>query len=87
MSLSAQLSEKFDINDSVVVFSKANCPACNATISNLNNVDFKLIKIDETGGDKYIEFLRANKLLQMPVVITKSDNWTGFRPDKIMSIK
>lgn len=68
---------------SIVVYSKANCPQCTATISQLKKKDhtFEVKNVEEDTS----AYNRVSELgyRQLPVVETPKEHWAGFRPDKI----
>lgn len=67
----------------VKVLSKPSCVQCTATHKYLkqNNVEFE--SIDMTEDDSALEYAKSLGYLSAPVVITDSDHWSGFRPDKL----
>ncbi|NLS08600.1 glutaredoxin-like protein NrdH [Nesterenkonia sp. MY13] len=71
---------------SVTVYTKPACVQCNATYRALdkNGVTYKTVDISQDA--EALERVRALGYMQAPVVITDSDHWSGFRPDKISEL-
>ncbi|WP_150462378.1 glutaredoxin-like protein NrdH [Nesterenkonia ebinurensis] len=71
---------------SVTVYTKPACVQCNATYRALdkNGVTYKTVDISQDA--QALERVRALGYMQAPVVITESDHWSGFRPDKISEL-
>ncbi|WP_120004870.1 glutaredoxin-like protein NrdH [Nesterenkonia muleiensis] len=71
---------------SVTVYTKPACVQCNATYRALdkNGVTYKTVDISQDA--EALERVRALGYMQAPVVITESDHWSGFRPDKISGL-
>jgi len=88
MSVSAEAS----VNDSatntgkVIVYSKNSCVQCNATFRMLDNtgIEYQVIKIDE--DEAAYEHVKSLGFLQAPVIVTPTDSWSGFMPDKIAAL-
>jgi glutaredoxin-like protein NrdH len=68
------------------VYIKPNCVQCDQTKRMLikNGVEFSTVDIttDTEAYDKVV----AMGFMSAPVVITDTDSWSGFQPDKINSI-
>ncbi|RJN31178.1 glutaredoxin-like protein NrdH [Nesterenkonia natronophila] len=71
---------------SVTIYTKPACVQCNATYRALdkNGVTYKSVDISQ--DSEALERVRALGYMQAPVVITDSDHWSGFRPDKISEL-
>jgi glutaredoxin-like protein NrdH len=71
---------------SVTIYTKPACVQCNATYRALdkNGVTYKTVDISQ--DSEALERVRALGYMQAPVVITDSDHWSGFRPDKISEL-
>ena len=71
----------------VMVFSKPSCVQCNATYRALNSKGIAYEVIDISEEDAFIEELKAESKMQVPVVMAPGmEAWTGFRPDLIAKI-
>ncbi|QFG12864.1 NrdH-like glutaredoxin [Arthrobacter phage Mimi] len=67
----------------VTVFTKPACTQCNATYRALDKKGITYKTVDITKDADAYERLVALGYQQAPVVETSTDNWSGFRPDKI----
>lgn len=74
-------------DNQVIVYSKPSCVQCTATYRALDSkgIDYKVVDLSE--DDKALDAVKALGYLQAPVVVTGSDHWSGFRPDKIAQIR
>lgn len=68
---------------SVTVYTKPGCVQCNATYRALDKKGIAYNSVDISIDEDALNRLRAMGHQQAPVVETPTDNWTGFRPDKI----
>lgn len=70
----------------ITLYSKDNCFGCDATKRKFaeEGISYreKNVDHDEKARDKVI----ALGFMQMPVVVTDTDSWFGYRPDKIEAI-
>ena len=71
----------------VTVYSKPACVQCNATVRALDKKGIEYNVIDMSQDMDALERVRALGYMQAPVVMTDSDHWSGFRPDKISSLE
>ncbi|GHD13734.1 glutaredoxin-like protein NrdH [Zhihengliuella salsuginis] len=67
----------------VTVYTKPACVQCNATYRALDKKGVVYQSVDISQDADALERVRALGHMQAPVVVTDSDNWSGFRPDKI----
>ncbi|MFI8696674.1 glutaredoxin-like protein NrdH [Dietzia maris] len=70
----------------ITVYTKPQCVQCGATIKALEKagLDYELVDITtDTDARDYIMTLGH---LQAPVVVTDTDHWAGFRPDRIKNL-
>lgn len=73
---------------SLTIYVKNNCPQCKMTLRLMHAFKIQpnsIINISEQPD--YIPKLKQNGWRATPVVITDSTSWSGFRPDKIKSLK
>ncbi len=70
----------------VTVYTKPACVQCNATYRALDKKGIAYQSVDISQDPSAFERVRSMGYLQAPVVITDSDHWSGFRPDKINAI-
>lgn len=67
----------------ITVYTKPSCVQCNATYRALENRGLEYEIFDLSVDEKALETVKELGYLQAPVVITDTDSWSGFRPDKI----
>jgi len=70
----------------VTVYTKPACVQCNATYRALDKQGITYQSVDLSQDPEALERVRSLGYLQAPVVVTDSDHWSGFRPDKIKEI-
>ena len=65
------------------IYTRNDCVQCHATKRAMESrgYTFELINLDN--DPQAVEALRAQGFRQLPVVITDSLSWSGFRPDMI----
>lgn len=69
--------------ETVTVYTKPSCVQCNATYTRLDDRGVRYSTVDMSVDADALERVKALGYLQAPVVVTDSDHWSGFRPDKI----
>lgn len=67
----------------MTVYTKDNCVQCNATKRLLNKLDIPYTEVNVDNDSDAREFIKGLGFLQAPVVVTDSDAWGGYNPDKI----
>lgn len=67
----------------ITIYTRNHCVQCHATKRAMESrgYTFELINLDN--DPQAVEALRAQGFRQLPVVITDSLSWSGFRPDMI----
>ena len=70
----------------VTVYTKTACVQCNATFKALDKHGVEYEAVDIPVDDEAREYVMALGHLQAPVVVTGSDHWSGFRPDRIKAL-
>lgn len=68
-------------------YTKPGCSQCTATAKYFDKNEIEYKTIDISKNKKAADMLKNKGYMQLPVIITPHDTWTGFRPDKISSIK
>ncbi|WP_300345606.1 glutaredoxin-like protein NrdH [Nesterenkonia sp.] len=68
------------------VYTTPGCVQCNATFRALDNAGITYTTVDVSTDAAAVEKLRKLGHTQAPVVITETDHWSGFRPDKISEL-
>ena len=71
---------------SITVYSKPACVQCVATYKALDKQGITYSKVDITLDTEARDYVMALGYLQAPVVVTESDHWSGFRPDRIKAL-
>lgn len=67
----------------ISVYSKPSCVQCTATYRALDKQGIEYEVFDVSADEKALAAVKELGYLQAPVVVTDSDHWSGFRPDKI----
>ena len=70
----------------VTVYTKPAWVQCNATYKALDKAGIAYEKVDISIDDEAREYVLALGYLQAPVVVTDSEHWSGFRPDRIKAL-
>lgn len=70
----------------VTVYAKPLCVQCDATKRALNKAGVAYDVVDMAEDAEALARIKAMGYTQAPVVVTKQDHWSGFRPDKIKAI-
>jgi len=69
------------------VYSKEDCMQCNFTKKWLNEhgIEYEEINVEE--DEAALKYIKDDLGYQaVPVVVTSTDNWYGFRPDKMAKL-
>ncbi len=71
----------------ITIYTRNDCVQCHATKRALESrgIAFDTIILDEQ--PEAIDTLRAQGFRQLPVVMTDSLSWSGFRPDMINRLR
>ena len=70
----------------VTVYTKPACVQCNATYKALDKVGVAYETVDISLDAEARDYVMALGYLQAPVVVSGTDHWSGFRPDRIKSL-
>lgn len=70
----------------ITVYTKPQCVQCGATIKALDKAGISYELVDIAAADDARDYVMALGYLQAPVVITDTDHWSGFRPDRIKAL-
>ena len=68
------------------VYTKPSCVQCDMTKRMLNNLGVDYDTVDITQDPAALEMILGMGFTSAPVVITSTDSWSGFNPDKINSL-
>lgn len=68
----------------VIVYSRPACTACTGTTLALDKrgIPYEVRPMTEADADRF----RAEGHQQAPIVVTEAETWSGYRPDKILTI-
>jgi len=68
------------------VYVKPACVQCDMTKRMLDKLEVDYDTVDITQDDSALEMVLSLGFKSAPVVITDSDSWAGFQPDKINAL-
>jgi len=68
------------------VYTKPSCVQCDMTKRMLDNLKVEYDTVDITEDSSALEMILSLGFKSAPVVITDTDSWAGFQPDKINSL-
>lgn len=69
-----------------IVYTKPACVQCDMTKRMLDKIGVDYDTIDITQNPVALEMILKMGFTSAPVVITDTDSWAGFNPDKINSL-
>lgn len=70
----------------ITVYSKPSCVQCTATYRALDNAGIEYRVVDLSTTPDALTFVQELGYMQAPVVVTDTEHWSGFRPDKITTL-
>lgn len=70
----------------ITVYTKPRCVQCGATIKALDKAGITYELVDLTTDTDARDYIMALGHLQAPVIVTETDHWAGFRPDRIKNL-
>ncbi|MDV7714862.1 NrdH-redoxin [Oenococcus oeni] len=70
----------------IKIYTRDDCPQCYMTKKWLDNHQLKYTEINISRDKKYIDYLKAKGAQQTPYVVTDRENWSGFRPNKLIML-
>lgn len=71
---------------SIVVYSKPACAQCTATHHALSQRGITYRAVDISEDAEGFSLVQELGYRQVPVIVTETDHWSGFRPDKITAL-
>ncbi|ODQ94556.1 NrdH-redoxin [Dietzia alimentaria] len=71
---------------SITVYTKPQCVQCGATIKALDKAGITYELVDITTDTEARDYIMTLGHLQAPVIVTETDHWAGFRPDRIKNL-
>jgi len=71
----------------IIIYTKDHCVQCTATKNALDRqgLTYQLVNLDSQ--PEAADSLKALGYRQVPVVMAGNDHWSGFRPDKIATLR
>jgi len=71
----------------IIIYTKNNCVQCTATKNAMDRqgLAYELINLDSQPDA--IDSLKSLGYRQVPVVMADNDHWSGFRPDRIATLR
>lgn len=70
----------------ITVYTKPACVQCTGTKRALDKAGLEYELIDISQDDEARKYVMGLGHLQAPVVVTETDNWSGFRPERIKDL-
>lgn len=74
------------MGSTITVYGKKGCVQCDATYRALDGPGIRYEVVDLAADTNALELVKQLGHLQAPVVVTDTDHWAGFRPDKIAAL-
>jgi len=71
---------------SITVYSKPHCVQCDATKRALNKAGLAYDVVDITEDAEALAKVKLLGYVQAPVVVTDTDHWSGFHPEKVKTL-
>ena len=72
------------MKQTIKIYSKPDCKACNFTKNFINNNGIEAEFIDVTQDEEALSYIRNLGYNAMPVVyVDEQTHWFGFRPDEL----
>jgi glutaredoxin-like protein NrdH len=68
------------------VYTKPSCVQCDMTKRYLDKAGVEYSTVDITQDPSALEMILGLGFSSAPVVITETDSWAGFQPDKLNSL-
>lgn len=70
----------------ITIYSKPACVQCTATYRALDQRGIAYDVIDISEDAESLTMVRDLGYVQVPVIVTEHEHWSGFRPDKINAL-
>ena len=70
----------------VKVYTKPNCVQCEATKKHLDKLNIEYSTVDISRNPVALDNLINLGYKSAPVVVTDTESWSGYQPDKLDSI-
>jgi glutaredoxin-like protein NrdH len=75
-----------EIAKMITVYTKPSCVQCDATKRMMDKLKISYLTVDITTDTEAFEMLMSKGFKSAPVVITDTEAWSGFNPDKISEL-
>lgn len=72
--------------DKVVVYTSPTCYPCRATKHKLNDLGIDFTEVDITEDHDARAYLVSLGHTQTPVVESPAGSWSGYKPDRLLSL-
>lgn len=73
-------------NTTITVYTKPACVQCHATYKALDKQGLTYQVVDISTDDTARDYVMSLGYLQAPVVVSGSEHWSGFRPDRVKAL-
>lgn len=70
----------------ITVYTKPSCVQCEATKRMMDKLKISYSTVDVTIDTEAFEMLMSKGFKAVPVVVTDTEAWAGFNPDKISEL-
>jgi len=70
----------------ITVYSKPSCVQCTATYRALDGAGIEYTIVDLAETPDAMQFVKDLGYMQAPVIVTDTEHWSGFRPDKLSAL-
>lgn len=71
---------------SITVYSKPRCVQCDATYRAMDKMGISYTTVNIEEDAEALELILGMGHQQAPVVVTETENWSGYRPDRIKAL-
>jgi glutaredoxin-like protein NrdH len=70
----------------ITVYTKPWCVQCRATLRAMHDAGVTFTTVDISANCEARDFIMSLGYLQVPVVVSGTKHWSGFRPDRIAKL-
>lgn len=70
----------------VIVYSKPNCMQCNFTKKWLKERNIPYTELNVEEDEAALSKIKEMGYQAVPVIVTETENWYGFQPDKLSKL-
>ncbi len=72
--------------NTITVYTKPGCVQCEATMRALGKLGVDYSTVDISVDDQARDYVMSLGHLQAPVVVTATESWSGYRPDRLRGL-